>query len=345
MSSNPARSDVVAQQLLDAQVAYHLERLTGEQLTSTVSVLAGELLDSAGRHPIADLVDRDAVTDIVARALATVPGSAAVDGIIELVTTVVLEGPDEPYPIGDLVDRARLETVIDELLALNPLLEKALERLTASPLVGTIATRFMGRIVGEVLQANKTVADKVPGLGQLMSFGTTAASRVMGAADKQFEGLLGDAVGKGGTFAVRRLNRILIETLRDPTTRDAVLEVWDLVAQAPVGGLSQYARREDTTGVVDAVHGLAVSTLANEHIADLGAAIVDGFFERFGSTTLTELLHELDLSRDDLVGDLVRIAPAVVATLQDSGDLERLLRARLEPFYSSPEVAFILGGA
>ena len=280
----------------------------------------------------------------MARALGTVPGSAAVGGIIEMVTEVILEGPAEPFPIGELVDRERFEVLLDELLALNPLLERALERLTASPLVGTIATRFVSRIVGEVLQANKAVADKVPGLGALMSFGTSAASKVVGAADKQLEGLLGDTVGKGGTLAVRRLNRILIETLRDPTTRDAVLEVWDLVAQAPVGGLSQYADRDDITGLVDAAHDLTISTLAGERVAELGAAIVDGFFERFGRHTLTELLTELDLSRSDLVADLVRIAPGVVDALRESGDLERILRAQLEPFYSSPAVAAALDG-
>ena len=344
MPTDAARAETLARQLLDAQVRYHLDRLTGDHLTATVSRLADDVLAAAGRHPIADLVDREAVKGIVARALATVPGSAAVGGIVELVTEVVLAGPDQPYPIGDLVDRERFEVLLDELFALNPLLEQALDRLTASPLVGTIATRFMSRIVGEVLQANKAVTDKVPGLGSLMAFGTTAASRVVGAADKQLEGLLGDAVGKGGTFAVRRLNRILIETLRDPTTRDAVLEVWDLIAQAPVAGLSQYTERQDVVGVVDAVHDLTVATLASEHIADLGAAIVDGFFERFGGYTATELLDELDISRDDLIADLVHAAPPVIEALKESGELERILRDQLEPFFASDEVAAILSG-
>ncbi len=342
MPTSAAPTSSVAQQLLEAQVAHHLERLGDEHLAGTVTDLADALIAAAGRQPITDLVDREAVKAIVGRSLVTVPGSAAVGGIIQLVTEVLLEGPAEPYPVGELVDRQQLEVVLDELLALNPLLEKALERLTDSPLVGTIATRFMSRIVGEVLQANKAVADKVPGLGALMSFGTNAATRVVGAADKQLEGLLGETVGKGGTFAVRRLNRILIETLRDPTTRDAILEVWDLVAAAPVGGLGQHASREDTAGVVDAVHDLTVSTLANVHIAELGAAIVDGFFERFGGYTPTELLDELDIDRADVVADLVRIAPTVVAALRESGDLERIVRDRLEPFYASPQVAAIL---
>ena len=344
MPTNPAEADSVAQRLLDAQVAYHLDALAGERLADTVSALADSLLSGAGRHSVGELVDRQAIKAIVARSLVTVPASAAVGGIIDAVTDVVLEGPADPYPIGELVDRERFEVLLDELLALNPLLEQSLERLTASPMVGTIATRFMSRVVAEVLQANKAVADRVPGLGPLMSFGTITASRMMGAADKQLDGLLGDAVGKSGSFAVRRLNRILIETLRDPTTRAAVLEVWDLVAETPVAGLDRRMSREELAGVVDAAHDLAVSTLASEHIAELGSVIVDGFFERFGGHTPAELLDELDIGRDDLVTDLVRIAPGVVAALRESGDLERIVRERLEPFYASPEVRVLLEG-
>ncbi|MCD4525928.1 hypothetical protein [Nocardioides sp. cx-173] len=336
-------SESLAQQLLDAQVAFHLEHLSGDRLAETVTRLAQDALEAAGRHPIGDLVDADAVKEIVARSLATVPGSAAVGGFVELAAQVVYDGPAAAYPLGDLVDRDQVAAVLDELLALTPALERGLARLTASPLVGTMASRFMGRIVGEVLQANKAVADKVPGLGSLMSFGTSAASRMMGAADKQFEGLIGDTVGKGGSFAVGRLNRIVIETLRDPTTRAAVLQVWDLAAERPVVGVEDPATRKELAGLVDAVHELVVSTLAHEEVARLGDAVVDALLERFGGYTAPELLDELDLDRDELVADLVRLAPGVVDALREAGDLERLVRARLEPFYSSPEVRRLLG--
>ncbi len=342
MSSTASPTASTAENLLDAQVRYHLDRLSGDRLAVTVTRLAEDLFEAAGEHPVDALVDREAIKAIVVRALGTVPGSAAVSGFVELATSVVYDGPAEPYPLGELVDRDQVEVLLDELLALHPVLERALERLTDTPLVGTMASRFMGRIVGEVLQANKAVADKVPGLGSLMSFGTSAASKVMGAADKQFEGLIGDTMGKGGTFAVRRLNRIVLETLRDPTTREAVLEVWDLLAREQVAGLRHYATHEEISGVVDAVHDLAVTTVANEHVAHLGEVVVDAFFDRFAGYTPTELLEELDLSREDLVADLVRIAPAAVAALRESGDLERIVRAELEPFYASPEVTALL---
>ena len=339
----PLRAKSLAQQLLDAQVAYHLERWSEDQLAATVGGLADDLLAPGEWHQIEDLVDREAVKVIVVRAMESMPASAAVSGILEFVTAVVVQGPAEPYPMGELVDREQVEALLDSVLALHPVLERLMEALADVPLVGTTASRFMGRIVHEVVQANKAVADKVPGLGSLVSFGTNAASRVMGAADRQFEGLIGDTMDKGGAFAVRRLNRVVIETLLDPTTRFAVLQTWDLLAREQVVGLSHHATQEQISDVAGALQDVAITALATDHAAHLAEVIVDGFFDGFGGYTPTELLDQLDLTREDVLADLERLAAPVVGVLRESGDLERMLRAHLEPFFTSAQVTRLLG--
>ena len=332
----------LAQQLLDAEVAFHLDRLSGASLEDTVREVAGIVLDASDERGIGDLVDQEALVDVVTRALATVPGSPAVREIVELAADVLHEGPAEPYPLGELVDRERFAALLDELLALHPVLERALDRLAEGPMVGTVASRFMGRVVNEVVQANKAVAGKVPGLGSLVSLGTSAASKAMGAADKQVEALIGSTVGKGSTFAVRRLNRIVVDTVKDPTTREAILEVWDLVAQEPVAGLEHYLTREELGDVLAAGHDLVVGTAGSPRAAEAAEVVVAAFLERFGDRTPALLLEELELDRDQLVDDLVRLAPGVVDALRESGHLEQLVRAQLEPFWASERVAAIL---
>ena len=338
----PPKKRPVAEQLLDAQVAFHLERLRGDGLDRTAADVADELLDAIGQHQVADLVDADAVKEVVARVLAATPRSAAVSGIVELVLDVVHEGPAERYPLRDVIERERVATLVDALLQLSPAVERSVSRFADSPLVGTVATRFMGRIVGEVLQANKAVTDRVPGLGTLMSFGTSTAAKVVGAADRQFEGLLGDTVGKSGAYAVRRLGRIIVETMQDPTTRDALLQAWDLVAAEPIGGLAPHTTREELAEVADAVHEIAADALASDRASELADALVDAFLDRFGGYTGIELIEALDLDRDDVRDDVTRVAPRIVGLLDANGDLERLLRARLEPFYASAEVSRLL---
>jgi hypothetical protein len=343
-SGDPGASSL-AQQLLDAQVAYHLDRLSGDRLAPWLTVVVDDVLAGADRHPIEDLADREAIRAIVVRVVGTVPGSPAVTGIIEMATEIAYAGPEQHYPWGELVDRGQVEELVDALLVLaaGPAVERALERLTGVPQVGTGASRFIRRIVTEVMQANQAAANRVPGLGSLVSFGTDAATRMMGAADKQLESVLGRGLDQGGVFAVRLLNRILVETLREPGTRETVLQVWDLVEQEPVAGLSEYGSRAEIDDVVGAAHALATSALATGHAAELAARLVDGFFDRFGGHTPTELLDELDIGRDGLVADLVRVAPQVIEALRETGDLERIIRAQLEPFYTSAEVAALLG--
>lgn len=338
----PEDAATLGARLLDAQVAFHLARLTGDELPETVTRIATTILDSVGNHQIADLVDAEALKLVVERAMTDVPSSAAVAGFVELARELVRSGPTESFPLSQVVDREQVERILDEALQLTPAIERGLERLTASPLVGATATRFMGRVVGEALAANRAVADKVPGLGSLLSLGTRVASGAVGAADRQLDGLLAETAGKGGTLAVRRLNRIIVDTLRDPTTRDAAMQVWDLIAAAPVTGLTDHIDPQPASDVIPAVHDLAISVLGRPQALALGHAVVDGFLEAFGGYTPTELLAELDLDRHEVVADLCRFAPGVMGALADSGELERLLRAELSPFYQSDAVVQLL---
>ncbi len=337
MPANP-----LARQLLDAQTAYHLQQLRGDKVAVTAGALVDELLDATGKHQIADLVNSDVAKGAIARLLSTTPGSAAASGLIDLAIDVVLKGPADPYPLGDLVERERVEALVDALLQLSPLVDHAIAQVADSPVIGTVASRFMGRIVGEVVQANKAVADKVPGLGALMSLGTSTAANVVGAAGRPLEGILGDTVGRSGAFAARRLGRIIVETMQDPTTREAVLQAWDLAATEKVAGLDRLLSRDQLADVVGAVHELAVTTATNEHVTALVDVLVDGFLDHFGGYTPTELLEQLDIDREHVREDVVRIAPGIVGLLDEAGDLERLLRARLEPFFTSPEVVALL---
>lgn len=333
----------LADQLLDAQVAWLVDQLTGDRLDELVARDVDELLEIGASMRLDSLVDPAQVRTVARRLVATAPASTAARELVTAVTDVVLSGPQEPFAPADVVDRAHVEAIVDQLLGATHLIEGVLDELAQSPLVATAASRFMGRIVGEVLQANRAVAEKVPGLGSLMSFGTGAASRVMGAADKQFEQLIGGTAGKGATFAVRRLNRIVLETLRDPTTREAVLQVWDQHAGTPIGSPGDHVRSEDVHRFVGVIHDAVAEAAPVPPVAALVDSVVDAFFDVYGAYPVTTLLDELDVSRDDLVGDAQALAGTLLGAAHEAGHFEPLVRARLEPFFRSEAARQILG--
>jgi hypothetical protein len=58
---------------------------------------------------------------------------------------------------------------------------------------------------------------------------------------------------------------------------------------------------------------------------------------------VTVLLDELDLNRDTVLAYAGGVVPQILSGAHASGELERLARVRLEPFFASPAVTKILG--
>lgn len=334
----------LATRLLDAQVAWLVERLTGADVAAVVAEDVDDLLAAGAQVPVSSLVTPQDAKDLVRLLVSKVPPSTAASTLVGVAADVAYDGPDEPFTLADLIDREHVASLADEVLGMTDLAERFLDDLTESPLVATLASRFVGRIVNDVVAMNQAVADKIPGVGSLVSFGTKSAGRVLGAADKGLQSVLGDAAGKSATFAMKRLNNVVIETLKDPTTKDAVLEVFDLYADKPVARVDQLGSREDVQRVAGLLQDVVIAGAPTEPVLALIDALVDGFFTTYGEHPVTVLLDDLDITRDEIVAHATAIAPRILASAKETGELERVLRARLEPFFSSPEVQALLEG-
>lgn len=336
MATNPSTATL----LLDAQVRWIVDRLTGDQLAELVARDVDDVLAIASELTLAEIVDVAEVKRILGKVLDKVPASTTASTAVTAVADVAYDGPPQPVSASELIDRDNVESIVDELLGLIPLVEKILDEVAESPLVASLSARIVARIVSDVLATNKAVADKIPGVGSLMSLGTSAAGKLAGAA--QIDALLGDTAGKGAAFAAKRLNKIAVDTMRDPQFKDAVLQIWDMNADKELGDVSRFATREDTHRFAGILQEIVASAAATDQVSALVDAVVDRFFAEYADHPVTALLEELDITRDDLVEDLAAVTPRVVAAAQRTGRLEGFVRDRLAPFFESDEVAQIL---
>lgn len=332
-------SPTVADRLLDAQVAWLIEQLTGPELPGLIAQDVDQLLATGSRLPVNSLVSPEAVKGLIHLVLDKVPPSSGASTLVEAAASVAYDGPSESFTLADVIDRENVESLIAEVLGMTDVAEKFLDQIADSPLVANLASRFVGRIVGDMVQANQAMADKIPGLGSLVSFGTSAAGKVVGAAGD----VLGDTAGKGATFAMRRLNKVVVDTLKDPTAREAALQVFDLYADKPVVRVSHLGTRDDIQRVAGLLQDIVIAGAPTEPVVALVDALVDAFFATYGEHPATTLLDDLAITRNDIVEQATAIVPGLLASAHESGELDRLIRARIEPFFSSPAVAAILG--
>lgn len=332
-----------ADRLLDAQVAWVIEELSGERLLRVIAGGVDELLVVAAEVRLVDVASADAVIEVIELLLRAVPASPVVAAAVQATADQVHAGPPESVSPADLVGRDRVAALVDAGLVLTPLIDQTLDRLTESPLVGTLASRFITRLVVDVLEANRSLTKKIPGVGSLVSFGTSAATKMVGVADKQVQALLGgEMAGKGTAMAVRRLNSVFMSTLQDPMFRDAVLEVWDTLSAEPVEGLGDMIEQDDLRRVVLALHDIIVAGAPSAPVRVFIATWVRAAFDRHVDDTIATLIDGLGLSRDDLLAIATAIVPPLVNAAIADGQLEQTVRTRLEPFYRSPAVTVIL---
>lgn len=328
--------------LIDAQTAYILDEL-GAISRETVAEVVDGLLKIAETVTLADCVPPQVAVDIIGQVRSRVPASVGAGEVVEAFLDVAFAGPSSAVTPSELIDREQLEAVLDEALGHVGLLEAILEDITSGPLVGALASRFIGRIVSEVMAANQAVADKVPGLGALVSFGTSVGAKVVSAADKQLEAVLGDTAGKSAAFAVRKLNTIAIDTLRDPNTRAAILEIWDQVSERPLTGLEGHIEREEISRLADAVRAMIATAADTEPAGDLAERLVASVYARYGSLPITELITDFDLDRNALVDHAHALATAACTAALKTDEVEVLVRRRVEDFFTRPEVVALFG--
>ena len=338
MASAPTTAD----RLLDAQVAWVMDELTGDRLVEVIERDVDELLDGASEVRLGDVTTPEVLIEAVEMVLARVPASQVATGLVQATVDQLHDGPTSPVVPADLVGRAQVAELVDAALTMRPLIGQALDRLTESPQAGTLAARFVTRLVVDVLEANRSMAKKIPGVGSIVSFGTNAATRMVGVADKQVQALLGDTAGKGTAMAVRRLNSVVMTTLEDPTLRDAVLEVWDTWGREPFDGIGDVVDRDDVRHLAAVLQDIASTAAPTPPVHAFLSAWVHTLFALHGDTPVGQLLDDLGITPEDVRGLATSIGAPLVAAAVADGRLEAAVRTRLEPFFHSPQVAAIL---
>lgn len=335
-----------AQALLDAQVAWFLDQLTGPALTDGIARDIDTLLGAVGPLRLADLVDRDQAAATARRYLILASESAMLE---ELATTlpgkIKAARQARRHDLAEVIAREDVDTLIASLLGLEHVHDKLSALLAESPLVGTLASSFVTRLVGDVIASNRERAERVPGVSSLLSFGTSAATKMRSVAERPVEALLGEASGRGGEYAVRRTTAALRDLADTGPVHDAAMEVWDVQASRPMADLYGFVTAAELRTLARAGHRLLATAGGSEYASTVVDACVEAVFDRYGDRQVGDLLALAGVSRDDLVEPVLRHAPQILRRLRDSGELERAVRERLEPFYDSASVAGILADA
>ncbi|MEV6138763.1 hypothetical protein AB0L63_22400 [Nocardia sp. NPDC051990] len=332
----------IAERLLDAQVEFLLAEVSGERFTEVVVGDVESVIGVADTLIFRDIVSIDEAKETVRTVIDLIGGSPVIADMVGVFADSIYDhiAANNDYTLGQVVDREPVEALLEKIFGMHQAQERILDRLTESPLVATVASKFVDKLISDFMDANKQLAGKIPGVSSLISIGQSAAKTAKKATESTF---IGDMAGKGAVFALKRTNNAIREMLRDAPVHEAAMEFWDLHANEPVSGLRDYLTQQDLNELVLLCYEIAVTTREKEYFGLLVDECVDVFFTKYGDYTLAAMLPELGLSGDDIATEILRYGPAVIEGAKRNGVLGKLIRERLEPFYTSDVVLAILG--
>ena len=332
----------LASRLLDAGVEHLLRELTGDRFTEVVARDVDEFFAIADRLTLGELFDRRLLRDQAQFAIEQLANTPNIRDVVgDLAQAIYDLSANEEFRLGDIVDRNGIQLLIRQVLSMDTMTDRALERLTESAIAATVASAFVNKIVGDVVDSNRKLAEKLPGMSSLLSIGDFAASRVRMATDPLNQ-LLGGVAGMGAQYALRRTNNAIRELIRDAPLEEAALEIWDLHAEEPVSGLRSYVTADEVGGMARIVYDLALANPNGDYLAAVLDQLVDVFFDRYSDRAVGPVLRELGLEPDIVKNHTQSLAASVIEALERNGLLEKLIRDQLEPFFYSDKVLTIL---
>ncbi|BAW05963.1 hypothetical protein [Nocardia seriolae] len=336
----------IAEKLLDLQVDFIVGEVSGDRFAEVIARDVKDVVGVADTIIFRDVVEIDQAKQTVANVIDLIGGSPVLGEMVGTLANSLYEdiATNTDYTLGDVVDREPVEQLLEKIFGLHQAQERLLERLTESPLIATVAAKFVDKLVDDFMETNKQIAGKIPGVGSLVSMGTNAAKSARKAAEKAGGTFIGEMAGKGAQFALKRTNNAIREMLRDAPVHDAAMEFWDLHAGEPVAGLKEYLSQQDLYDLALIVYRIALTTRNKEYVGVLVDQGVEVFFEKYGDHTLAALLPELGLSEAVIAEEILRYGPAVVEAAKRNGVLAKLIRQRLEPFFLSEPVLAVLAG-
>lgn len=314
---------------------------------TTSPTLSADIVDDffelAAESPMREVVGPDAVKQAARLILAGISAAPAGPKLaVESAVRIHAMPQARTITPNDILERADVEALGDTLLKARHLQERVLERVAESPSAATVASKFVTRIVSDVLNSNRAWAEKVPGVSSIFSMGTTAAKRMRSVAERPVEALLGDATDKGAVLAIRWINAALLELVGDAPVHGAAMEIWDLQAELPMADLHSWLRTKEIRDLTKIGHRLWATAVTSAYADAVIDAVVDVVYEQLGDYSVPDVLAECGIERDQLVDIVETITAHGVERAFGIEALEALLRRRLEPFYSSPAVATIL---
>lgn len=331
-----------ADALLEAHVQFLLRQIEAKSLRGRIEREVDALLEDAERIKLDDVVTREAVKETVRVYAVKLELNA---GIPELVADIAQRLHAHPIHaqtrLSDLLSDQQFGEILDKLLEMKALRERLLDESVSNPVYSALAADIVYHGIKDYLTQNKLTGN-IPGARAAMKLGKSMMNRATPGLENAIEERLKGYVSRNIQSTLSESRRFLLDRFDEDSIREVALDLWDKLKGSKVSVFREFVGAADLEDFFVIGYEYWHQLRKTDWYVTLIDAGVDGFFDRYGDSSLGEILEEIGISRDMLVADAMRFAPKAIEGLNKRGLLEGMIRRNLEDFYRSGAVEKII---
>lgn len=333
-----------AAELLDAHVAWTIDRLTGEHLQADVERRVDALLATAAKLKLGDVVTVKAVEQTAIGYASDMQIGGAIPALVGDIARALYEHPvHEKTRLDALVPDKVFHEVLDKFIEMDELRESLVHAAVSNPIFAALVTDLLYSGLRDYMASGSKLAEKVPGARSAMKLGKGFLDRARPELGSSLEDSIKTYVNRNTQASMAASERHLQRALASDEFRNVMSQAWDDNKHLTVADLRGFA------GELDIEELFVIGYEYWQHLRntplykELIGSGIRVFFDTYRKTTLADLLAEIGVTRDMVVADAMRFAPKALGGLHKKGLLEPLVHDELAGFYASDAAARVLG--
>lgn len=332
-----------ARKLLDAQVAFMTDQLTGKAFKPIVREEVDHFYEVGRTLKVGDLVKPEKIARTARKYAVELPMTEGIDDLLHAIADHIYNHPrNEKNTFEDLLQEDDIRETLRTLLEMTELRQRIISEVAGNKLTVNLISDMLYRGIRGFVMEGTNMANAIPGASSFMKLGKSVMNRAAPSLEKNVETSIKKYISHNTRQIIKATEKRLEKSIENGDFEKAVMGFWDEIRDEQVSSLKRYVGQEELEDTMHA--GLHVW----KHVRETGyfSAIVDGviefFFERYGPRDLTSLIEELGITPEMMVDDAMNYAPDVLKMLKKKGILQDTLRRRLAPFYEAESTLALL---
>ncbi|MFT6564230.1 MAG: hypothetical protein ACJAY5_000981 [Actinomycetes bacterium] len=324
------------QEMLDAHVAFELERLSGQGLAESIAQEVPALFDWLDSVTLNDLGTPKMATKIFLSYTSTAdltPEAAQLVG--HIARSVHEAAAKNESRLGDVISEDSFTQGAQRVARMAELRAAVTTQITTNEVYASLISHVLYQGIKNYLQAENVIARKVPGASTLMRMGqnaiSTAAPKLEQAVDRQLTAFVNSNIQD----SIRDSKTYLDKVLDDELILAVANEVWESNASSTIAELAELVPADAVDDFVAAGNVAWVHLRTTELFGDVTQKAIAALFAEYGDQPVGELLGHVGFG--PAVG--TSLGTDVLTPIFDKaaadGYLEERIRLRLAAFYDS----------